>query len=383
MVAGIAAAAVAVVVVALTGWGTAQAETSRSRFQSGIDDLHRHGIVGVQGVVRDGVRTERARSGVADLHTGGKVSYDSYFRMGSNTKTFVATVALQLVGEGKLSLQDTVDHWLPGVVHGRGNDGKKVTVRELLQHTSGLPEYSDDFAALTSVPGYRQHRFDHVSAAAMVAAAMRHKPDFRPGTSWNYSNTNYILIGMIIERVTGQPWSAEVQQRILNPLHLRHTFAPEDWPYLPRPYAHQYQQYAIGGPLLDTTIMNMTLAGAAGELVTTSSDLARFWQALQGGKVLAPRQMAEMHHTVLAVTEQEFLPGLRYGLGIMWLPSRCGGYWFHDGDVLGGATRNGVSNDGRRAVVISENTESADNTTLIDNLLRINRLVTKELCRTN
>ncbi len=331
----------------------------RRPLQVAVDDLHDLGITGVQGFIRvDGVPT-RARAGVGDLGRGTPVPLDGHFRMGSNTKTFVAVVALQLVGEGKLSLDDTVERWLPGVVAGNGNDGRRITLRQLLQHTSGLYNYTNDITVLNSYQGYLAHRFDHHETADLVALAMRHQPLFAPGTRWDYSNTNYLLAGMIIERVTGRSWATEVGNRILRPLGLRHTSVPGDRPSLPAPHAKGYQQWAPGGALTDTTLLNPTVAGAAGNMITTPSDLARFWQALQRGQLLKPGQMAQLHDTVLADTFQDFIPGARYGLGIMFTPNRCGGYWSHGGDVPGTSTANGVSPDGSRVAVLSLTTQLA------------------------
>jgi D-alanyl-D-alanine carboxypeptidase len=111
---------------------------------------------------------------------------------------------------------------------------------------------------------------------------------------------------------------------------------------------------------VDTTVVDATVADAAGGLASTTADLTRFWQALQRGQLLRPRQMAQLHGTVLAETFQDVLPGLRYGLGIMWVPNRCGGFWAHPGDVPGTSTLNGVTPDGHRAVVFYETTELAD-----------------------
>lgn len=330
------------------------------RLQVAVDDLRDLGVVGVQGLTRHDGGSTRARAGVGDIERATPVPFDGYFRMGSNTKTFVAVVVLQLVGERKLSLDDTVESWLPGIVTGNGNDGRRITVRHLLQHTSGIYNYTKDIAALGSYEQYLAHRFDHYDAADLVALAMKHEPGFAPGVRWDYSNTNYILAGMLIEKVTGRPWAAEVRSRILQPLGLRRTTAPGDWPFLPAPHANGYQQWAPGGALTDTTHFNPSVAGAAGNLVTTPTDLARFWQALQRGQLLPPRQMAQMHDTVLADTFQDFLPGVRYGLGIMYIPNRCGGYWAHGGDVPGTSTANAVSGDGRRVAVLSLTTQLAD-----------------------
>ena len=287
--------------------------------QAALDDLRGLGVVGAQGAVSAGHRDAVARSGVGNRHTGAPMPLDGHFRMGSNTKTFVSVVVLQLVGEGRLSLDDSVEQWLPGVVSGNGNDGSRITVRHLLQHTSGLHNYTDELPALGSAKGYYEHRFDHHDAADLVALAMRHAPRFAPGTHWEYSNTNYILAGMLIERVTGEPWPAQVRSRILRPLGLRDTSYPGDRSSLPRPHARAYQQFEADGPLLDVTAFNPTAAGAAGGMVSTTADLTRFWRALQRGELLRPQQLAQLRETVLADELQEFLPGPRYGLGIFWI----------------------------------------------------------------
>ncbi|MEV4758487.1 serine hydrolase domain-containing protein [Micromonospora sp. NPDC049559] len=375
----VASVAALVAAGAVPAGATAPAATDR-RLQVAVDDLHGLGITGVQGLTRvDGI-TVRARSGVGDLDRGTPVPLDGYFRMGSNTKTFVAVVVLQLVGEGRLSLDDSVDRWLPGVVAGNGNDGRRITVRHLLQHTSGIYNYTRDIAALGSQEGYLAHRFDHYDAADLVALAVRHEPGFAPGTSWDYSNTNYILAGMLIERVTGRSWATEVRTRILQPLGLRHTSAPGDRPFLPAPHAKGYQQWVPGGPLTDTTMFNPTVADAAGNLVTTPTDLARFWQALQRGQLLKAGQMAQLHETVLAETFQDFIPGARYGLGIMFVPNRCGGYWGHGGDVPGMSTANGVSPDGDRVAVLSLATQLADERAALAVQGRASRLMDDVIC---
>jgi D-alanyl-D-alanine carboxypeptidase len=348
--------------------GAASAADSRARpagevraeLQAALDDLRDLGVVGAQGTVSVGSRNAVARSGTADRRTGAPMPYDGRFRIGSNTKTFTAVVVLQLAGEGRLSLDDPIERWLPGVVSGHGHDGNRVTVRQLLQHTSGIFNYTNDLPALASQEEFFKHRFDHYDPADLVAVAMRHAPDFAPGTGWGYSNTNYILAGMVIERVTGQPWEAQVRSRILRPLALRDTSYPQDRPYLPSPSARAYQQFEPGGPLLDTTGFNATAAGAAGGLVSTTADLTRFWRALQRGELLRPRQVAELRDTVLADDLQDIRAGVRYGLGIFWIPNRCGGFWAHPGDVPGTSTMNAVSPSGDRAVVLYRTTALAD-----------------------
>jgi D-alanyl-D-alanine carboxypeptidase len=368
-----AGAALLATVIALAGIGSAAAATPphrtettatgdpyRARLQGALDDLRELGVVGAQGRVSVGHRDTVARSGLADRYAGRPMPVNGHFRIGSNTKTFVAVVVLQLVGEGKLSLEDTVDRWLPGVVSGNGNDGARITIRNLLQHTSGLYNYTQDLPALGSADDFDRHRYDHYDLADLAALAMRHPPVFAPGARWEYSNTGYVLAAMVVERVTGQSWAAQVRSRILIPLGLRDTSYPYDRPVLPRPHARSYQQFQPGGPLVDVSVFNPTAPSAAGGMESTAADLVRFWRGLQRGELLRPAQLAEMRRTVLADSLQDVLPGLRYGLGVFWVPSQCGGYWGHPGDVPGTSTVNAVTARGDRAVVIYRNTGLAD-----------------------
>lgn len=347
--------------------------------RSGVNELHEVGVTGVQGLARHDGRMTEARAGVANLESGAPVPRNGYFRMGSNTKTFAAVIVLQLVGEGRLSLDDTVERWLPGLVTGNGNDGGRITVRQVLQHTSGLYNYTNDLAGLSTEEGYLAHRFDHYEPEELVAIALKHEPLFAPGTRWDYSNTNYILAGMIIEKVTGRSWATALRDRIVRPLGLHQTYSPGDRAHLRRPHANGYQQFTPGGPLVDTTLFNTTVAFAAGDLATTPTDLARFWQAVQDGRLLRPAEVAEMRRTVLAETFQDIMPGARYGLGVMWIPSRCGGYWGHGGDVPGMNTANGVTDDGDRVIVLSLTTQFADETGFTV-FQRTNLLIEDVLC---
>jgi D-alanyl-D-alanine carboxypeptidase len=299
----------------------------------------------------------QAHSGSAQLDSGLPVALDSRFRIGSNTKTFVAVVMLQLAHDGALDLDDSIDKWLPSLVSGNGNDGKQITIRNLLQHTSGISNYTHDLFATYTPDTFPTLRFQHYEPEQLVAMAIQHPPVFTPGTSWSYSNTNYVLAGMIIKKVTGHDWRSEVDTRIVVPLHLSNTSEPLDESDLPSPHANGYQLFAEGSPLLDVTLMYQSAADAAGSMVSTTSDLTRFWRALQSGRLLGPAEMAEMHDTVPVSQDGDVRPGSRYGLGIIWYPSSCGsGYWHHQGDTLGFSNFNAVSEDGSRAVVVSQTT---------------------------
>ncbi len=363
-------AATAIVATAGAGVSPAQANVSlRTTLQHDVNQLIAYGapgvLVGVDGPGRDDLKV---RSGYANVAQKTPVPWDTEFRIGSNTKTYVSATLLQLVGEGRLSLDDTIEHWLPGVVRGNGNDGSRITIREMLQHTAGIPEYLREVPYLFDEQGFQEHKFDTLTAEQAVALAMKLPPDFAPGTSWNYSNTDYALAGMIIHRVTGHTWQQEVQARIIKPLGLRHTYTPDTSPAIPGPHAVGYERFPgpnatdtdpdYGDPI-DATELNPSWGGAAGEMISTTDDDNRFLQALIGGRVLKPAQLAEMEKTVPVNAEfNTNWPGARYGLGLMWVPNSCGGSWSHGGDIQGFQTRNGVSPDGKRSVIVTINTDT-------------------------
>jgi D-alanyl-D-alanine carboxypeptidase len=348
--------------------------------QDRVNAIQSTGTAGVLAEVT-GARGQRyATAGQASTETGAPVRPYDKFRIGSATKTFIATVVLQLVGEGRLSLNDTAERWLPGVVTGHGNDGSKITIRELLQHTSGLYNYTADLPEIASTAGFQAGRFTTYTPAQLVAIAMRHKPDFAPGTSWEYSNTNYILAGMIINKVTGHSWEQEVNERIIQPLGLRQTITPGTYPYIPGPHMDGYSNFG-SGPAINVTANNMSWGDAAGAIISTTADLTRFYSALLGGRLLRPAQLAEMQTTVPAREFDPIWPGARDGLGLLWIPLTCGGgYFSHGGDANGYSTRDGITPDGRRIAVVEE-TGDGDTSGLVTEHA-MDALVDQELCGT-
>ncbi|SOD67206.1 D-alanyl-D-alanine carboxypeptidase [Streptomyces zhaozhouensis] len=325
----------------------------------GQDDLRRDadvltelGVTGVQARVTTGAdRDLVATSGVAEVGTDRPVPDDGYFRIASTGKALVATVVLGLVDEGRLALDDTVDHWLPGLVDGNGNDGRRITIRHLLQHTAGL---HDDLPGFATPEEYHEHRYDTYTDREIVARAMRHPPDFAPGEGWGYSNTGYVLLDMVIEEVTGRPWHQEVEDRILRPLGMDHTYLPGETPTLRRPHAHAYEVYP-SGERVDVT---RVIVPDPGGYVSTTADVNRFFRALLGGELLTAAGLAEMRDTVPVDEETQVLwPGGRYGLGLVRRPLSCGGdYWSHEGGESGYITLNGATADGSRAVTVSMTT---------------------------
>ncbi|NCT92316.1 beta-lactamase family protein [Cellulomonas sp. APG4] len=279
-------------------------------------------------------------AGVGDLASGADVPVDGQVRIASNTKTFTATVVLQLVGEGEVALDEPVETYLPGLLRGDGIDGSAITVRQLLQHTSGLPNYTlhlgleDPFAL----------RDTYLPARELLDVALEHPALFAPGERWEYSNTNYTVLGLLIEAVTGRPYAEQVTERIIEPLALEHTYVPlpgerelrEDHPRGYHPDAD--------GELADITRIDPSWGGAAGEVVSTPGELTAFFEALVGGELLEPAQLAEMQRTVEMPPEW---PGDGYGLGLSLDVLSCGvELWGHGGDIFGYSTRGGATSEG-------------------------------------
>lgn len=350
--------------------------------QRDADALRDAGVTGVAVRLETPRGTVTARSGVGDLATRRPVPKNGYLRLGSTTKTFVATVVLQLVGEKRISLDQTVEQLLPGVVSGPGHDGRAITVRQLLQHTSGLPDYVYDVFPDPSARTYFANRWRAYPPEELVRLALRHEPEFPPGTRWAYSNTNYVLAGMIIEKVTGSTWEEQVHDRILRPLGLRDTDTPGTWPFLPQPHAADYQQFSAGGPMIDTTLPYRPFdSGADGSMTGTARDLNRFFSALAGGRLLEPAELAAMRTTVPVPRDGGHPPGTRDGLGLFVTPLSCGGgYLGHGGSGFGYVVRSATTTDGRRTITVSAHSRSADPRETARQEGALNDLVDHALC---
>ncbi|MFF2132331.1 serine hydrolase domain-containing protein [Streptomyces olivochromogenes] len=325
--------------------------------RAAMDAAVKDGVPGVTATARDTGGTWSATAGVGDVRTLAPRGTADHYRVGSITKTFVSTVLLQLEAERRLSLDDKVEKWLPGVVRGHGHDGRRITVRQLLNHTSGIFNYTadDDFARTYFLKdGFLAHRYDTKTPEQLVAIAMTHEPLFAPGTSWSYSNTNYVLAGLVIEKVTGHSYATEIRRRVIEPLGLRATSVPGTRTTLPRPSSHAYSKLsrATTGPTYDVTRLNPSLASSAGEMISDSADLNRFYSALLGGRLLPPKQLKEMKTTV----KVDEIPGARYGLGLIDRKLGCGVHvWGHDGGIHGSTSSAVTTADGRHSLAFNFN----------------------------
>ncbi|MFD4410059.1 serine hydrolase domain-containing protein [Streptomyces sp. NPDC058476] len=357
---GLVAATAVAVTAALAGPAmAAPARGDHSGTRAAMDAAVRDGVPGVTATAKDGHGTWSATSGVGDLRTKEPRSTADRYRVGSITKTFVSTVLLQLEAEGRLSLDDTVDKWLPGVVRGHGNDGRRITVRQLLNHTSGIYNYTadEDFGRTYFLKdGFLQHRYDTKTPEQLVQIAMSHTPDFAPGTSWNYSNTNYVLAGMVIAKVTGHSYAAEIRDRIIEPLGLRGTSVPGTKVTVPQPSSRAYSKLAetATGPSYDVTKLNPSLASSAGEMISDSRDLNRFYTALLTGELLPRKQLKEMKTTV----KVDVAPNIGYGLGLIDSKLSCGVHvWGHDGGIHGSTSSAVTTADGRHSLAFNFNAD--------------------------
>ncbi|CCH27533.1 serine hydrolase domain-containing protein [Actinosynnema sp. NPDC047251] len=282
---------------------SAQTSRHRTELRQAMDDVVAAGGAGVVVRVHDRRGDWAGSAGVAELGKPGKPGADWSFRAGSITKVFVATVVLQLVDEGRVELDESAAHYLPGY----GLD-RRITVRMLLQHTSGLYNYTGDAKADgTPDPGipiwgqdYVDNMFRTYRAEDLVRSALAKPARFEPGARHSYSNTNYALAGLLIEKVSRTDYATQVERRILKPLRLRGTSLPGTRTGIPGPNAHSYIAYRHEGRLkvVDGTTMNPSWAGAAGEIISSTEDLDTFIDSLVGGRLLSSRSLAEMRRTV-------------------------------------------------------------------------------------
>ena len=310
--------------------------------QQQLQAMHEAGMPGVFAQVRDGSRTWNLAAGVADIDTGRPVRPQFRHRVGSVTKTFVATTILQLVGEHRVDLDVPIARYLPDVLP--GELGGQVTVRMLLNHTSGIADYAP---VLFANP--EELQFRTITPQELIRIGLSQPPTNAPGERWSYSDTNYVILGLLIERLTGRPYAEEISRRILRPLGLRHTYFPGTNPYIRGPHMAGYVVLADGS-LRDVTVFNPSSGWATGEMISTAADVNSFYRALLTGRLLTPALLAQMQTTVVIVPS---IAG--YGLGIMWLATPCGRVWGHLGGVVGYSTNSWHSADGRRQVTQAEN----------------------------
>jgi D-alanyl-D-alanine carboxypeptidase len=303
--------------------------------QQAIQTFVDTGFAGIQLRFNDQYGEWVGSAGVRKLGETAPPSTDGSFWVGSVTKTFTATLVLQLVAEGKLTLDGSVAGYLPDL----GLD-ERITVRMLLNHTSGLFNYTGEYYPDgTVVPGipvtgkdWVDNRFLSYQPVELVRLALAKPSRFEPGTDWSYSNTNYTLAVLLIEKITTHSYAETLDQLIAQPLGLTGTVVPGDLTELPDPHAHGYYRYQDGEDwkVEDVTRQNLSLLAGAGDLLSTTHDLHTFFSALNSGRLLPADLLTEMRTGVGPID---------YGLGIFVQdlgPDHGGTVLHHNGSAPGG-----------------------------------------------
>lgn len=317
-----------------------------------LDAVHTAGMPGIYTQVRDGRTTWAAASGVADVRTNRPVRPYMEHRVGSVSKAFTSVALIQQVQAGKLGLDDPIGRYLPDLVP--GDRGQAITVRMLLNHTSGIGDYvASAFPSLAERSGadIARYRFRTVDPAQLARWGLAAPPTGAPGATWSYSNTNYVLAGLILQKVTGVAAERYITRNVIRRAGLRHTYFPTS-PYIWAPHSRAYENlYGYIDPPKDFSTYNMSWASTAGALVSTMADLETFYRALLTGKLVDRAGLAEMEKTV---PEGDGSTG-QYGLGIYKVTLPCGDFWGHDGAVFGMGTLVISSPNGKRQVDLGWN----------------------------
>ena len=288
--------------------------------------------------------------GVRDRESGAAMDIRARFRIGSVSKTFSSVVLLQLVQEGRIELDAPVNRYLPGLL-----PDDRITVRHLLTHRSGLADYTDAMFEHT-VPGFEAVRNRVFSYQELVDLSLSEPRTTEPGVAYKYSNTNFVVVGMLIEKITGKPVAQEYQRRIIKPLGLRNTsYVHPDVRIAGlhvRGYLHPDEE---GEPLVDSTEQTVSWAQSAGAVISSPADLNTFTTALMRGRLLSPKLLEAM----TTVTPTDTTNTRFYGLGLRRYDLSCGTQVYgHTGTVQGYYTYAFATRDGRRSLSAMANTSN-------------------------
>ncbi|WP_245642477.1 serine hydrolase domain-containing protein [Nonomuraea candida] len=313
--------------------------------------VHEAGMYGVYSSARDGGRTWRGAAGVADLRTRRPVRPDLVHRIGSVTKAFTAVAVLRQVDRGAIGLDTPVRAYLPELV-----TDERITVRMLLNHTSHIPDYLPQVfpSTVTGSPeSLDANRFRAFTKRELAELGLGQPPTGEPGAEPGaYSNTNYILAGLVLERVTGRSAEEHITGDVIRRAGLRHTSFPRT-PRIPGPHSKAYTSiFGLVEPPREYSVYDMSWASTAGAITSTMDDLNRFFRALLGGELLGAARLADMRTTVPITAGQG---RVAYGLGIYAYDLPCGRFWGTDGGVFGMGTRAVAGPDGRRQLAFGTN----------------------------
>ncbi|MFZ3495117.1 serine hydrolase domain-containing protein [Streptomyces sp. 5.8] len=296
----------------------------------------------------DGVRSRV--EGVRDRSTGAAMDTRARFRIGSVTKTFSSVVLLQLADEGRIELDRPVNAYLPGLL-----SDDRITVRHLLTHRSGLADYTNAMFEHT-VPGFEAVRNKVFTYQELVGLSLAEPRTTEPGVAYKYSNTNFVVVGMLIEKATGKPAAKEYERRIIKPLKLKNTSYVHPGTAIKGLHANGYlHPDEAGAPLVDSTEQTVSWAQSAGAMISSAADLSTFMSSLLGGKLLRPGTLDAM----LTVTPTDATNTRFYGLGLRRYDLSCGAQVYgHTGTVQGFYTYAFTTRDGKRSLSAMANTSN-------------------------
>jgi CubicO group peptidase (beta-lactamase class C family) len=303
-------------------------------------------------VVQDGKIAYLQAYGAAKLDPNTPAAAQMRYSIGSISKQFTAAAILMLAEEGKLSLDDPVSKYIPGLT-----SGNEITIRELLSHTSGYQDYwpQDYVPPLMLQP---------ISAEGIMDRWAKIPLDFPPGTTWQYSNTNYVIAGAIVEKVSGQPLLQFLSQRVFMPLGMK-SVADTNANKLPPTDPTAYFRYALG-PLHPAPKEGRGWMFAAGELAMTAEDLAKWDISIINQSVMKPASYRDMETEVVLKNGV----GTRYGLGVFVTSANGQRVLEHSGEVSGFTAENIVMPDDKIAVVVLTNQDAAQAASEIGNQVR-------------
>ncbi|MFE3648946.1 serine hydrolase domain-containing protein [Streptomyces sp. NPDC059152] len=340
--------------------------------RTALSDLAHPEVTGAQLRVTGKAGRWYGTAGVADRTSGRPIDEHDTFRIGSITKVFVATVVLQLAAEHRLVLDAPVQRHLPGVLP---SAFPPISVTQLLNHTSGLPDESRDGAPDLSTPeGIARHRYDRWTPEQLVALISRGPMKFTPGSKQEYRGINYVLLALLIERLTGRHYGEVIADRILHPLGLRRTSLPGRDPRIHGPHVHGYLRMTDGS-LLDITAYDQTSAWGEGEMISTTGDLDRFQTALFSGTLL-PRPVLERMFTLPDGVRMVDGSPARYGAGLQTVTMNGITFWGKTGERYGYASFMIATRDQQRRAVLAFNPTHRDATQL-QMTLRVGEALTK------
>ncbi|MFJ1969678.1 serine hydrolase domain-containing protein [Streptomyces sp. NPDC087903] len=344
-----AAACMAVLAPAATGTaaGTAAGGADDPVLQRQIDRLvsESGGPPGVIAVLRTDSRTRVLRAGVADLATGRAPRAVDHMRIASTAKAFSGAVALSLVGLGDLDLDDTLRERLPRLPAAWGS----VTLRQLLNHTSGLPDYTNDAEFLAVVTADPRHHFDSRRLLDYVADEPLR---FTPGSRYAYSNSDNIAVALMAEAVTRTPYERLLGELVYRPLGLRDTSLPQGY-RMPKPYLHGYDMSDPASPEDISEVLSASGVWASGGIISTPADMTRFVRGYAGGALYGRNVLREQRRWIAGASEPAGPGGNSAGLGIFRYATRCGVVLGHTGNFPGYTQLVAATPDGRRSLTFS------------------------------